>query len=102
MRERTQIVVDASVGLRPFNRFWRGTGFSPAELLLEPEMRQMLAYMGGLPHEGIRYLRVHYLYNLLRSANGSLPVASRYNTTPAAYKSDAGVDCPPPSSSGAM
>ena len=30
MRERTQIVVDASVGLRPFNRFWRGTGFSPA------------------------------------------------------------------------
>jgi L-iduronidase len=70
MRERTRIVVDTSAVLRPFNRFWRGTGFSPAELLLEPEMRQMLAYMGGLPHEGIRYLRVHYLYNLLTSTGG--------------------------------
>ena len=70
MRERTRIVVDTSAVLRPFSRFWRGTGFSPAELLLEPEMRQMLAYMGGLPHEGIRYLRVHYLYNLLTSTGG--------------------------------
>jgi L-iduronidase len=70
MRERTRIIVNANEVLRPFNRFWRGTGFSPAELLLEPEMRQMLAYIGGLPHEGIRYLRVHYLYNLLTSAGG--------------------------------
>lgn len=51
MRERTRINVDASEAVRPFNRFWRGTGFSPAELLLEPEMRQMLAYIGGLPNE---------------------------------------------------
>ncbi len=70
MRERTRIVVNANEVLRPFNRFWRGTGFSPAELLLEPEMRQMLAYMGGVPHQGIRYLRVHYLYNLLTSTGG--------------------------------
>ncbi|NEJ89472.1 glycosyl hydrolase [Rhizobium leguminosarum] len=65
MRERTRINVDAGEAVRPFNRFWRGTGFSPAELLLEPEMRQMLAYIGGLPNEGIKFLRVHYLYNLL-------------------------------------
>ncbi|KEC69299.1 UNVERIFIED_ORG: L-iduronidase [Rhizobium esperanzae] len=70
MRERTRINVDAGQAVRPFNRFWRGTGFSPAELLLEPEMRQMLAYMGGLPNEGIRFLRVHYLYNLLRATGG--------------------------------
>jgi L-iduronidase len=70
MRERTRIVVNANAALRPFNRFWRGTGFSPAELLLEPEMRQMLAYMGGVPHQGIRYLRVHYLFNLLTSTGG--------------------------------
>lgn len=70
MRERSRIIVNANEVLRPFNRFWRGTGFSPAELLLEPEMRQMLAYMGGVPHEGIRYLRVHYLYNLLTSTGG--------------------------------
>ncbi|EJZ19984.1 hypothetical protein RCCGEPOP_17483, partial [Rhizobium sp. Pop5] len=71
MRERTRISVDAGEAVRPFNRFWRGTGFSPAELLLEPEMRQMLAYIGALPNEGIRYLRVHYLYNLLRSTGGA-------------------------------
>lgn len=70
MRQRTRIIVDASEVVRPFDRFWRGTGFSPAELLLEPEMRQMLAYMGALPHEGIRYLRVHYLFNLLTSVGG--------------------------------
>ena len=71
MRERTRINVDASEAVRPFNRFWRGTGFSPAELLLEPEMRQMLAYIGGLPNEGIKFLRVHYLYNLLSAKGGA-------------------------------
>lgn len=70
MRDRTRISVDAGNIVRPFNRFWRGTGFSPAELLLEPEMRQMLAYLGGVPHEGVRYLRVHYLYNLLTAEGG--------------------------------
>lgn len=71
MRERTRIIVDAGQALRPFNRFWRGTGFSPAELLLEPEMRQMLAHIGGLPNEGIRFLRVHYLYNLLSATSSA-------------------------------
>lgn len=70
MRQRTKITVDVSRAVRPFKRFWRGTGFSPAELLLEPEMRQMVAYLGGVPHEGIRYLRVHYLLNLLTVTGG--------------------------------
>ncbi|QPB23956.1 glycosyl hydrolase [Rhizobium sp. 007] len=70
MRQRTKINVDVSKPVRPFKRFWRGTGFSPAELLLEPEMRQMVAYLGGVPHEGVRYLRVHYLLNLLTVTGG--------------------------------
>ncbi len=57
--------IDAGSAGTPFNRFWRSTGFTPAELLLEPEMRQTLAYLGGVPNRGIEFLRVHYMLDLV-------------------------------------
>src|SRR4051794_17381097 len=58
--------VGGSVG--PTTRFWCATGFSPAELLLLPEMRQALAYLGAVPNGGIKFVRVHYLLDLVTAA----------------------------------
>ncbi len=57
----------------PFDHFWRGTGFSPAELILTPDMQQSLAWAGSVPHHGILYYRVHFLLELVEfrlSASG--------------------------------
>jgi L-iduronidase len=48
------------------NRFWRATGFSPAELLLDADMQQTLIYMATLPERAIEFVRIHYLFNLVR------------------------------------
>jgi L-iduronidase len=49
----------------PFNHFWRSTGYSPAELILTPDMQQSLAWAGSVPHQGILYNRVHFLLELV-------------------------------------
>src|SRR5918995_339443 len=46
-------------------KFWRCTGFTPAELLLLPEMRQTLSFLGAIPNRGLEFLRVHYLLDLV-------------------------------------
>ena len=63
----TPIRVDLNGPARPWKRFWRSTGFSPAELLLEPEMQQELAHLGAVPNRGIEYLRVHYMLDLVKA-----------------------------------
>jgi L-iduronidase len=65
MQPVTNLRVDMDRAGTEFSRFWRSTGFSPAELLLEPEMRQTLAYVGGVPNRGIEFLRVHYMLDLV-------------------------------------
>lgn len=68
MPDKTRIHVDLAAPTTPFRRFWRSTGFSPAEFLLEPEMRQTLAYVGGVPNRGIEYMRVHYMLDLVTAS----------------------------------
>lgn len=70
MTDRT-ITIDLSKDTGPQHKFWRSTGFTPAELLLLPEMQQTLDYLAALPHRGVEYLRVHYLLNLVRATGGS-------------------------------
>ncbi len=48
------------------SRFWRGTGFSPGELLLTPEMQRTLTLVAATPRRGVQYLRPHFLLNLVR------------------------------------
>lgn len=55
---------------KPFERFWRATGFSPGELLLTPEMKRTLKLLSGTPAAGVHYLRPHYMLNLI-TADGS-------------------------------
>jgi L-iduronidase len=57
------IHADQSVGQLP--KFWRCTGFTPAELLLLPEMRQTLTFLGAVPNHGLEFVRVHYLLDLV-------------------------------------
>lgn len=49
--------------------FWRSTGFTPANLLLDADMRQAIAFQASVPRKGIQYARVHYLLELV-SAQG--------------------------------
>lgn len=69
MSDKTRIRIDLSASTEPFRRFWRSTGFSPGELLLEPEMHQTLAYVGGVPNRGIEYMRVHYMLDLVTASS---------------------------------
>ena len=42
MSKRTHLTIDLAKNAGRLERFWHSTGFSPAELLLEPEMQQTL------------------------------------------------------------
>lgn len=50
---------------KDFSHFWNSSGFSPASLVLQPDMRQQLQFAGSIPHKGIRYMRIHYLLDLV-------------------------------------
>ena len=63
--ELTTITVDAGRVLGPLPKFWRCTGFTPAELLLLPEMRQTLSFLGAVPNRGLEFVRIHYLLDLI-------------------------------------
>ena len=62
---RIAVWADRVVGSLP--KFWRCTGFTPAELLLLPEMRQTLSFLGAIPNRGIEFVRVHFLLDLIQA-----------------------------------
>ncbi len=63
----------------PFEHFWRSTGYSPAELILTPDMQQSLAWAGSVPHQGILYNRVHFFLELVEvEINGSGEASFRW------------------------
>jgi len=45
--------------------FWTGMGFTPGRLLLRSDMRQAMTYAGALPNGALRYVRIHYLLDLV-------------------------------------
>jgi L-iduronidase len=69
----TTITLDAQSVVGTLPKFWRCTGFTPAELLLLPEMRQTLAYLGAIPNRGIEFVRAHYLLDLVVRRAGAAP-----------------------------
>ncbi len=62
----TTLTIDAAADRAPFAPFWCSTGFMPASILLDADMRQMMAYFGAVPHGGLRHVRIHYLLDLVR------------------------------------
>ena len=71
--DRVTVHADRVVGALP--KFWRSTGFTPAELLLLPEMRQTLTFLGAIPNRGVEFVRVHYLLNLVTGARSRAGIA---------------------------
>ena len=70
---RIAVRTDRVVGSLP--KFWRCTGFTPAELLLYPEMRQTLSFLGAIPNRGIEFVRVHFLLDLIGATRGGGRIA---------------------------
>jgi L-iduronidase len=62
-----RIDVDIAQSLGSLKHFWQSTGFTPANLLLNADMQQAIAYLGGVPHGGITFVRIHYLLELVRA-----------------------------------
>jgi L-iduronidase len=60
-----QITVDCAIETGKLDHFWQSTGFTPASLLLNADMRQAMAYVGSVPHGGVTYVRIHYLLELV-------------------------------------
>ena len=59
------ITVDCGARAERLRHFWASTGFTPAKLLLRNDMRQAMTYVGSLPNQGVRYVRAHYLLDLV-------------------------------------
>ena len=58
---------DARQSAGPLSVEWRWTGFTPASLLNSEEMARTLRYLGAIPRQGIRYVRIHYLLEMVRA-----------------------------------
>lgn len=54
---------------KPVSIDWRWTGFTPAKLLLGEDMKQTLRYLGAVPRGGVKYVRIHYLLELVSAKN---------------------------------
>ncbi|MBN1247016.1 MAG: glycosyl hydrolase, partial [Anaerolineae bacterium] len=59
------LTIDCARSLGPLRHFWQSTGFTPASLLLDADMRQAIAIIGAVPHGGITWVRIHYLLELV-------------------------------------
>ncbi|MFN2109618.1 MAG: GH39 family glycosyl hydrolase, partial [Anaerolineae bacterium] len=60
-----EITINCTQTSGPLDHFWRSTGFTPANSLLNADMQQAMAYVGAIPHSGITYVRIHYLLELV-------------------------------------
>ncbi|MFW6218638.1 MAG: GH39 family glycosyl hydrolase [Bacteroidota bacterium] len=61
----SEVTLDLEKNKTISSGFWKATGFSPAEILLRPDMQQTCDFTGAIPHKGMIYVRPHYLLNLV-------------------------------------
>ncbi len=52
-----------------FVNYWNGTGFTPGDLLFRKDMQLTLDYQAAIPNQGMRYVRPHWLLNLVTVRN---------------------------------
>jgi len=74
------IEIDFRQSATPLTTFWNSTGFSPADIVETAEMKQVLRDVGRLPAKGMKYIRPHYLLNLV-SVQGMETGQPVYNWT---------------------
>ncbi len=61
--------VDFSGKSKVYQNYWASAGFSPSEIMVKKGMQLTFDYMSAVPNQGITYVRVHYLLNLIGSRN---------------------------------
>ena len=66
------IVLDASTVVGPLQHFWESTGFCPPDphqdfrkFIFTNDEMQNLAYIGSVPKQGIKQVRIHWLLDLV-------------------------------------
>lgn len=64
-----QFDIDVAAETQPYPIYWNSTGFTPGDLLLEKDMQLALDYLSAVPNEGLRYVRPHWMLNLVGSRN---------------------------------
>ena len=64
-----KVKINYNDSTKDFKHFWKSTGYTPAEITLNNEMRQAIAYYGSINKNGMQYLRIHYLLNLISCNN---------------------------------
>lgn len=68
------LYADYGAPREPFEHIWNATGMTPGSLLLAPEMHQYLDLLSGVPGSGIRWHRIHYLFELVTAERTSLGI----------------------------
>ncbi len=59
------VEIDFNEEAVPFTHYWKSTGFTPAAAIHLPTMQLTLDYLATQSGQGIRYIRPHYLLNLV-------------------------------------
>ena len=66
------VVLDASQVVGPLHHFWESTGFCPPdphqdfyEFMFTDDEMQNLKYIGSVPKQGIKQVRIHWLLDLV-------------------------------------
>lgn len=59
--------VDFAGAPKTYENYWNRTGFSPGDLLLRKDMQLTLDYLSAVPNQGVRYIRIHWLLNMVGS-----------------------------------
>ncbi|MCH8541010.1 MAG: hypothetical protein LAT58_09610 [Opitutales bacterium] len=63
--EKITVKVDFSSAGEELENYWRASGFTPGLQLHRKDMQMTLDYLAAVPNEGIRYLRPHWLLNMV-------------------------------------
>lgn len=73
-----EISIDFGAEGKEMTHYWKSTGFTPAKNLLRPDMQLTAGFMGAVNHNGITYVRPHFLLNLVEVENPGTS-KQRYN-----------------------
>jgi len=63
--EVNRVIVDFTKKSEPLTEIWNSTGFSPADIVSTHEMKAVIGDVGSLGTRAIKYIRPHYLLNLV-------------------------------------
>ena len=86
--DNVHVVLDASTTVGPLEHFWESTGFCPPDphqdfykFIFTNDEIQNLAYIGSVPKQGIKQVRIHWLLDLVSVEKTAVEQLVVYNFT---------------------